>query len=141
MKSNGVLHGREQKLRMSMDWLGLLAVQGTLKSLLQYHSSKASILQCSTFFIVQLSHLYMTTGKTIALLLLCPYHFCPLSSPSLHEMSLGSSNFLEEISSLSHPIIFLYFFALITEEGFLISPCYSLALHSDGYIFPFLLRL
>ena len=50
-----------------MDWLDLLAVQGTLKSLLQYHSSKASILQCSAFFIVQLSCLYMTTGKTIAL--------------------------------------------------------------------------
>ena len=50
-----------------MDWLDLVAVQGTLKSLLQYHSSKASILQCSAFFIVQLSHPYMTTGKTIAL--------------------------------------------------------------------------
>ena len=50
-----------------MDWLDLLAVQGTLKSLLQHHSSKASILQCSTFFIVQLSHPYMTIGKTIAL--------------------------------------------------------------------------
>ena len=50
-----------------MDWLDLLAVQGTLKSLLQYHSSKASILWCSAFFIVQLSHPYMTTGKTIAL--------------------------------------------------------------------------
>ena len=49
------------------DWLDLLAVQGTLKSLLQHHSSKASILRCSAFFIVQLSHLYMTTGKTIAL--------------------------------------------------------------------------
>ena len=47
-----------------MDWLDLLAVQGTLKSLLQYHSSKASILQCSDFFIVQLSHPYLTTGKT-----------------------------------------------------------------------------
>ena len=46
-----------------MDWLDLLAVQGTLKSLLQHHSSKASILQCSAFFMVQLSHLYMTTGK------------------------------------------------------------------------------
>jgi len=51
-----------------MDWLDLLAVQGTLKSLLQHHSSKASILQCSVFFIVQLSHPYMTTGKTIALM-------------------------------------------------------------------------
>ena len=50
-----------------MDWLDLLAVQGTVKSLLQHHSSKASILQCSAFFIVQLSHPYMTTGKTIAL--------------------------------------------------------------------------
>ena len=50
-----------------MDWLDLLAVQGTLKSLLQHHSSKASVLQCSTFFIVQLSHPHMTTGKTIAL--------------------------------------------------------------------------
>ena len=50
-----------------MDWLDLLAVQGTLKSLLQHHSSKASILRCSVFFTVQLSHLYMTTGKTIAL--------------------------------------------------------------------------
>uniref|UniRef100_A0AC11CZV1 Uncharacterized protein n=1 Tax=Ovis aries TaxID=9940 RepID=A0AC11CZV1_SHEEP len=50
-----------------MDWLDLLAVQGTLKSLLQHHSSKASILQPSAFFTVQLSHPYMTTGKTIAL--------------------------------------------------------------------------
>ena len=50
-----------------MDWLDLLAVQGTLKSLLQHHNSKASILRCSPFFTVQLSHPYMTTGKTIAL--------------------------------------------------------------------------
>ena len=50
-----------------MDWWDLLAVQGTLKSLLQHHSSKASILRCSAFFIVQLYHPYMTTGKTIAL--------------------------------------------------------------------------
>ena len=49
-----------------MDWLDLIEVQGTLKSLLQYHSSKASILQCSAYFIVELSHPYMTTGKTIA---------------------------------------------------------------------------
>ena len=49
------------------DWFDLLAVQGTLKSLLQHHSSKASILQCSGFFMIQLSHPYMTTGKTIAL--------------------------------------------------------------------------
>ena len=50
-----------------MDWLDLLAVQGTLKSLLQHHSSKASVLRCSAFFTVQFSHPYMTTGKTIAL--------------------------------------------------------------------------
>ena len=50
-----------------MDWLDLLAVQGTLKSLLQHHSSKVSIIRCSAFFTVQLSHPYMTTGKTIAL--------------------------------------------------------------------------
>ena len=50
-----------------MDWLECLAVQGTLKSLLQHHNSKASILRCSAFFIVQLSHPHMTTGKTIAL--------------------------------------------------------------------------
>ena len=50
-----------------MDWVGVLAVQRTLRSLLQHHSSKASILQCSAFFIVQVSHPYMTTGKTIAL--------------------------------------------------------------------------
>ena len=49
-----------------MDWLDLLAVQGTVKNLLQYHSSKSSILRCSAFFIVYFSHLYLTTGKTIA---------------------------------------------------------------------------
>ena len=54
-------------ISFKMDWLDLLAVQGTIKSLLQHHSSKASVLQSSAFFIVQLSHPYMTTGKTIAL--------------------------------------------------------------------------
>ena len=54
-------------ISLRMDWLDLLAVQGTHESLLQHHSSKASILQCSAFFIVQLSHPYMTTKKTIAL--------------------------------------------------------------------------
>ena len=60
--------------------------------------------------------------------MLSPYNFCPLLCPRLLEMFLGISNFLEEISSLSHSIVFLYFFALIAEEGFLISPCYSLEL-------------
>ena len=55
------------KYSFRIDWLDILAVQGTLKSLLQHHSSKASILRCSAFFIVQLSHPYMTTGKTISL--------------------------------------------------------------------------
>ena len=54
-------------ISLRMDWLDLLEVQGSFKSLLQHHSSKASILQCSAFFTVQLSHPYMTTGKTIAL--------------------------------------------------------------------------
>ena len=54
-------------ISFGMDWLDLLAVRGTLKSLIQHHSSKASILQCSAFFTVQLSHPYMTTGKTRAL--------------------------------------------------------------------------
>ena len=54
-------------ISFGMDWLDLLAVQGTLKSLLQHHSSKASILQHSAFFILQLSHPYMTTGKTVSL--------------------------------------------------------------------------
>ena len=60
-------NGHPGLISSSMDWLDLLAVQGTLKSLLQHHSSKVSILRCSAFFTVQLSHPYMTTGKTIAL--------------------------------------------------------------------------
>ena len=58
---------RNPRADLRMDWLVLLAVQGTFKSLLQHHRSKASILRCSAFFTVQLSHPYMTTGKTIAL--------------------------------------------------------------------------
>ena len=54
-------------ISFSIEWFDILVVQGTLKSLLQHHNSKASILQCSAFFIVQLSHPYMTTGKTMAL--------------------------------------------------------------------------
>ena len=60
-------HSVQFSRSVRMDWLDLLAVQGTLKSLLQHHSSKASILRCSAFFTVQHSHPYMTTGKTIAL--------------------------------------------------------------------------
>ena len=62
-QSFGVSHSASVLVSFRMDWLDLLAVQGALKSLLQHHSSKASILQCSAFFIVQLSHPYITTGK------------------------------------------------------------------------------
>ena len=71
-----------------MDWLDLLAVQGTLKSLLQNHSSKASILQCSAFFIVQPSHPYMTTAKTIAL---TRWNFVGKIMSLLFNMCLGRS--------------------------------------------------
>ena len=67
-----------------MDWLDLLAVQGTLTSLLQHHSSKASILLCSTFFIVQLSHPYMTTGKTIALTRVYHISFMKIELEQIH---------------------------------------------------------
>ena len=65
--SNSPSNEYSELISFRMDWLDLLAVQGTLKSLRQQHSSKASILQCSTFFTVQLSHPYMTSGKNIAL--------------------------------------------------------------------------
>ena len=64
--STSVLPMHSGLISFRMDWLDLLVVQRTLKSLLQHHSSKASILWCSAFFILQLSHSYMTTGKTIA---------------------------------------------------------------------------
>ena len=76
---------------LRMDWSDLLVVQGTLKSLLQHHSSKASILRCSAFFIVQLSHLYMTTGKTIG-----ARHSC-LIRPLFHSQS-------NPISAASFPV-------------------------------------
>ena len=70
----------------------------------------------------------LAISSSYILLLLGPYHFCPLLSPALHEMFPWYLYCLEEISCISHPVVFLYFFALITEEGFLISPCYSLDL-------------
>ena len=66
----------------------------------------------------------LATSSEYLLLLLGPYHFCPFQAHLCMKCSLGISNFLEEISSLSHCFIFLYFFALISEEGFLISSCY-----------------
>ena len=77
-------------------------------------------------FFVEFFCVFLPPLLNILLLLLGPYNFCPLLIPSLHEMFAGIFNFLEEISSLSHSIVSLYFFALITEEGFLISPSYSL---------------
>ena len=85
------------RISFKMDWLDLLEVQGTLKSLLQHHSSKASILRHLTFFIVQLSHPYMTTGKTIALtaqtlkLVMLSYHLI-LCRPLLLLLSVFPSN-------------------------------------------------
>ena len=82
-------------------------------------------------------HLFLLSSA-----LLGPYHLCPLLHPSLHEMFPHISNFLEEISSISHSIVFFYFFSLITEGGFLISPCCSLELCIQrGYTFPFPLCL
>ena len=82
-------------------------------------------------------HLYLISFASV-----CPYHFCPLFCAYLcMKCSLGISNFFEEISSLSHSTVFLYFFALITEEAFLIFPCYSVELCIQMYTFPFLLCL
>ena len=80
------------------------------------------------------------TSSNYLLLLLGSYHFCPLLCPSLNEMFPWYLYFFEEISNLSHSIVFLYFFELITEENFLISPCYSLELWiQKWYIFPSIL--
>ena len=81
-----------------MDWLDLPAVQGALKSLLQHHSSKASILQCSVFFTVQLSHPYMTTGKTITLTSWT--FFCKVISPLFNMLSSLVITFLQRSKCL-----------------------------------------
>ena len=89
-----------------MDWLDLLAVQGTLKSLLQHHSSKASILLCSAFFIVQLSHPYMTTGKTRAL---ARQTFVGKVISLLYDMSRLVITFLPRVSIFSFNSALLVF--------------------------------
>ena len=78
--------------------------------------------------LLYISSMYSCHLSEYLLLLLGPYHFSPFLCSSLYEMSLGISNFFQEISSLSHSVVFLYFFSLIAEEGFLISSCYSLEL-------------
>ena len=95
-----------------MDWLDLLAVQGTLKSLLQHHSSKASILRHSAFFLVPLSHPYMTTGKTVALTRwICSYisgNHLSLSStpePFFSKPIFGSFRFFELSGPLEAPLV------------------------------------
>ena len=101
-------------------WTGWIFLQS--KGLSRVFSS--TTVQKHQFFGAQLS----SQSNSHIHLLLGPYHLCPLLSPFCMKCSLGISNFLEEISSLSHSIVFLCFFALIAEEGFLISPDYSLEL-------------
>ena len=107
-------------ISFSMDWLDLLGVQGTLKSLLQHHSSKAPILQHSAFFIVQLSHPYTTTGKTIA---------------------LTRQTFVGKVMSLLFIVFYCFPLFLCTDHwgrlSYLSLPFFG-TLHSDEYIFPFL---
>ena len=106
-----------------MDWLDLLAVQGTLKSLLQHHSLKASILQHSAFFTVQLSHPYMTTGKTIALtrwtfvekpVAIASFRFCPVDTNFPRYIS--SRVKVSSILSLSGETFF-FFFPLLSRRA------------------------
>ena len=91
-----------------MDWLDLLAVQGTLKSLLQHHSSKGSILQHSAFFMVQFSHPYMTTGKTIALTrwmfvdkVMSAFSYAVLVGHNFSSQDQGSFNFMAAVTIFS----------------------------------------
>ena len=108
-----------------MDWLDLLAVQGTLKSLLQHHSSKASILQCSAFFIVQLSQPYMTTGKTIALIfpdqvsISCALSWQADSQPLYHQGSPQGALFL--LCVCDYFTLNISFFEKMTLKGILFS--------------------
>ena len=153
-----------------MDWLDLLAVQGTLKSLLQHHSSKASVLWCSAFFTVHLSHPYMTIGKTIALtrrtfvgkvislifnmlstwvIAFLPRSKCLLISwwQSPSAMILEPKKIKSFTVSIVSPSIcqeVMRPFSLITEEGFPISPCYSLELCIQmgiSFLFSFAFRI
>ena len=102
-----------------MDWLDLFAVQGTLKSLLQHHSSKASILQCSAFFIVQLSHPYMTTGKTIALTIwtfVGKVMSLPFNMLSRLALVFQVPGYLKNYSSLDFKVFFFPLFSNPRDE-------------------------
>ena len=111
-----------------MDWLDLLAVQGTLKSLLQHHRSKASNLQCSAFFIVQLSHPYMTTGKTIALTRwtfvgkVMSLLFNMLSRLVIPFLPRSKHPFISWQQSLS-AVLFFFLIYFIWLSQFLVAPC------------------
>ena len=98
-----------------MDWLDLLAVQGTLKSLLQHHSSKALILWCSAFFMVQLSHPYMTTGKTSSFWLLNGRY----SSPSCMPLGLAGSYWRAEIPDDCDILVCWYSTDMVGDTPFL----------------------
>ena len=107
-----------------IDWLDLLAVQGTLKSLLQHHSLKGSILRCSAFFMVQLSHLYMTTGKTIALTIqtfvskVMSQFFSMLSSFVIAFLPRSKQLLISRLQSLSTMILELKKIKSITAPTF-----------------------
>ena len=97
--------------RHRIDWLDLLTIQGTLKSLFQHHNSKATILLCSTFFMVQLSHLYMTTGKAIALAIwtfaskVVSLLFSMLSRFAIAFLPRSKHLFISQLQSLSTVIL------------------------------------
>ena len=105
-----------------IDWLDLLSVQGTLKSLLQHHSSKASILRCSAFFTVQLSHPYMTTGKTIAL---TRWTFVGKVMPLLFNM-------LSRLVQFTYPLM-VYRYSLFSKSSRTLIFCILDYSHSDIY--------
>ena len=90
------------QISFTIDWFDFLAFQGTLKTLLQHYSTKASILQCSAFFMVQLSHLYVTTGKTIALKRQTFFGRASLIAPLLKNPTITQELLLLLLSRFSH---------------------------------------
>ena len=117
-----------------MDWLDLLAVQGTLRSLLQHHSSKASILRHSEFFIVQLSHPYMTTGKTIALTRWTFVFFNMLSSVVITFLPRSRRLLISWLQSPSGVIFLLIFFDFSLFIYIFIFVCVGLLCFCVGFL-------